>query len=93
MSTHYLKTWPRWFQAVWDRKKLYEVRHNDRHFYVGDILQLQEFDPETEKYTGREVQAEIMHILSQPEYPDGLRPGYGVLGLTNLYNRLVGVED
>ena len=42
---HELKTHPRPFQASWERKKLYEVRKNDRNYAVGDWLKLFEFDP------------------------------------------------
>lgn len=42
---HQLKTHPKAFQATWERKKLYEVREDDRNFEVGDSVQLLEFDP------------------------------------------------
>lgn len=50
--THYLKTWPEFFQAVKKRKKKFEIRFNDRDYQKGEILILQEFDPNTNGYTG-----------------------------------------
>jgi hypothetical protein len=51
-AIHELKTWPEYFDAVRDGRKTFEIRRNDRGFKVGDVLVLQEFDPETQKYSG-----------------------------------------
>ena len=40
MTTHYLKCIPIYFYAIRDGFKPYEVRKDDRHFCVGDILVL-----------------------------------------------------
>jgi len=45
VKTHELKTWPDPFEAIWDGRKRYEVRENDRDFHVGDALRLREFEP------------------------------------------------
>jgi hypothetical protein len=45
MKTHYLKTWPEYFQAIKSGEKKAELRLNDRDFKVGDELVLQEYDP------------------------------------------------
>ena len=42
---HELKTWPEFFEAVRERKKTFELRHNDRNYKVSDHLRLREFDP------------------------------------------------
>lgn len=42
---HKLKTWPEYFQAVWLKLKLFDLRNNDRDFRVNDTLLLQEFAP------------------------------------------------
>jgi hypothetical protein len=52
---HELKIWPEYFEPVWEYKKTFEIRVNDRNFQVGDLLYLREWDPELEEYTGREM--------------------------------------
>ena len=37
---HALKTLPEYFEAVWENKKTFELRKNDRDFKVGDYLAL-----------------------------------------------------
>lgn len=60
---HELKTWPQYFQRVWDGVKTFEVRKNDRDFQVGDGVTLHEWNPETETYTGRHAITEIRYIM------------------------------
>lgn len=43
---HELKIWPQYFKPVIDGLKTFEVRKNDRGFQAGDIVSLQEWDPE-----------------------------------------------
>lgn len=69
---HSLKTWHEYFQAVLDDKKTFEIRKNDRDFSVGDFLRLEEFNPDTESYTGRSIHVRVLYILDkQPFVPDG----------------------
>ena len=39
-KTHELKTLPVSFEAIWDGRKLFDVRQNDRGFATGDLLVL-----------------------------------------------------
>lgn len=55
MTTHELKCWPSFFQAILDDRKRFELRVNDRNYQVGDVLHLREWNPELEQYTGREI--------------------------------------
>lgn len=48
-TVHELKTWPYYFEEVWNGTKTFEVRKNDRDFRVGDTLILQEYDHEFER--------------------------------------------
>lgn len=45
-STHTLKTWPVFFEAILSEQKRHELRKWDREFSVGDVLRLREWDPE-----------------------------------------------
>jgi hypothetical protein len=62
-KTHILKTWPEYFQAIWTDDKTFEYRRNDRDYKEGDKLILQEYDPKTNKYSGREIECNAGYIL------------------------------
>lgn len=66
--TQALKCHPKYFKDVKSGLKPFEVRKNDRDFAVGQKLLLQEYDPETEKYTGEEWEGSITYILDDPNY-------------------------
>jgi hypothetical protein len=78
---HELKTWPEFFRKVWDGKKPFELRKDDRDFRVGDRVILSEYDPSaTESYSGRWIAARISDIIRDvPEF--GLMPGFAILAL------------
>jgi hypothetical protein len=59
---HELKTWPDAFEAIERGAKHHEVRKNDRRFVTGDLLQLREWDPSTEAYTGRERTVRVSYV-------------------------------
>lgn len=77
-NKHELKTWPQYFQAVWDGTKTFEVRRNDRNFQVGDMLVLIEWDPEKDVWTGSGVCKKVSYILDDPNF---VKDGYVVMGL------------
>ena len=81
---HYLKTINPYFEMSWKRLKTFEIRKNDREFKVGDMVQLQEFDSETNKYSGRELIGSIDYILN--DFP-ALKKGYVVFSLTFIYRQ------
>lgn len=56
------KIWPEYFEAVKSGKKNYELRLADFKCKVGDILILQEWDPKTKKYTGREIEKKVTYV-------------------------------
>jgi len=83
---HVLKSWPEYFSPVLAGYKNFELRKNDRRFKVGDILCLKEWEPNTAKYSGREVTKRITFILEgigpgavTPLH--GLSRGYAILSL------------
>lgn len=72
MTTHELKTWPAFFEAIADGRKNFEIRLDDRGFQAGDKVLLREWDPAirtgglsltASQYTGRELTADIGYVL------------------------------
>jgi len=78
--THALKTWPQYFKEVKSGNKPFEVRKDDRDFREGDKVILQEWDPETEKYTGQELEFKVGYLL----VGFGIKKGYCVFGLEEI---------
>ena len=86
MKTHDVKCWPEWFNPLWEGRKPFEVRFNDRDYQKDDILNIREFDPGIGEYSGRMVKTDITYVLTDPEHPFKLPDGYCVLGLRVIYN-------
>jgi hypothetical protein len=80
---HNLKTWPKQFSAVFAGTKKHEVRVNDRNFQEGDELMLQEWDPKTERYTGRHILATISYMTRGGQF--GLPENLCVMSLQIQY--------
>lgn len=57
------KIWPEYFNDVETGKKKFELRLNDFDIEEGDILLLEEWDPETKEYTGRSIEKKVNYIL------------------------------
>lgn len=64
MKIHKLKSWPEYFDAMLFGNKSFDARINDRNFKVGDYLQLEEWDPKTEQYTGRILTRHVTYIMT-----------------------------
>lgn len=83
---HHVKSWPELFEAVSSGSKHHEMRRaTDRDYRVGDVLVLQEFDPATKSYSGREHRVRITYVTSA-EFPcalsgGGLHPDYCILSV------------
>jgi Domain of unknown function (DUF3850) len=67
MNTHELKSWPGQFQAIWTGRKRAEFRRDDRGYQVGDLLDLCEWDPSRQQYTGFRLTARGTHLVRGPE--------------------------
>jgi len=78
-TLHRLKTTPRAFMALAVGLKTFEFRKNDRDFQPGDVLVLQEYEPDREVYTGRELSLLTPYVLYGPEF--GVPDGYCVLSV------------
>lgn len=74
MRTHQLKILPDYFKAVYERRKNFEIRNNDRHFAVGDTVCLLEWTGDD--YTGRAAFREITYITDFKQ-----EPGYVAFGM------------
>ncbi len=57
------KIWPEYFELVEKGKKRFELRLADFDIKEGDTLVLEEWDPETKKYTGRKIEKNVDYIL------------------------------
>lgn len=82
VKEHVLKTAPKFFDAVLQGVKPFEVRRNDRDYREGDVLVLREWYPGAHRYSGRELRRRVMYVLQHTASPElGLKPGHVVLGL------------
>ena len=93
MTTHHLKTWPIYWDAVCAGYKTFEVRKNDRFFQAGDLVELHRWNPdlvpasyeEPEGYTSARPQEEgtlrfrVGPVLQGGQF--GIEPGYCVFSL------------
>lgn len=61
--THELKIHPEHYKNVLLGLKKVEIRFNDRNYQENDILLLNEYDPEKQKYTGCQVIRKIDIII------------------------------
>jgi ASC-1-like (ASCH) protein len=56
------KIWPEYFEVVAEGKKKFELRLNDFEIKEGDMLILEEWDPKTEKHTGRKIEKKVTYV-------------------------------
>ena len=56
------KVWPEYFQKILDGDKTFELRLADWECKEGDILILKEWDPETQEYSGREIEKTVTYV-------------------------------
>ena len=73
---HYLKIRPKYFRAIADGRKNFEVRFNDRGFQEYDMLHLQEYAGD--EYTGRCIDAEVTYVLDDADF---CKEGFVVMAL------------
>ncbi|MHA0929972.1 DUF3850 domain-containing protein [Enterobacter ludwigii] len=76
--THNLKIWPEYFSAVRDGLKRAELRWNDREYQAGDTLDLCEWDPNEEAFTGDFISVTVTHVAELGQW----MPGYVMLSIT-----------
>lgn len=66
--THKKKVWPEYFQKILEGEKTYELRLADWECKPGDILLLQEWDPESKKFSGREIEKVVTYVGKTKDY-------------------------
>ena len=80
--THELKIYQEYYEDVILERKKFELRKNDRDFKVGDYLNLKEWFPDTESYSGRGVLVQVSYILQgATAFYFGLKEGYCIMGI------------
>lgn len=90
MTEHILKLNERYFDAVANGIKTFEIRKNDRNYKVGDTLVLMKANDDGELLTYadhnlgmnlyHEIKAAVTYILTHDEF-DGISEGYVILGI------------
>lgn len=79
---HCLKIEPHYLDSVINGNKTFEIRKNDRYFQEKDILVLQEYDKEKQRYLDRAVTVIVTYVLD--DFFEGLKDGYAVLGIKKI---------
>jgi uncharacterized protein DUF3850 len=63
------KAWPKFFQAILDGDKTFDMRLADFNCKVGDTLILKEWDPKTKSFTGRQIKKQVTYVLKTKDIP------------------------
>jgi hypothetical protein len=85
MRHHKLKTLPTYFERVQLGQKTFEIRKNDRDFQVGDILELEYYNPDEPICVGYNyinlsiIKAEVKYILNGGKF--GLDAEYCIMAI------------
>jgi hypothetical protein len=92
MTIHEIKCDQRFFGAIADGTKPFEVRWNDRDYKAEDMLLIHETRMEASPrhadmarrvLTGRSVQRRVTYVLKHEDFPEGVPEGWCVLGLSD----------
>lgn len=75
--THLLKLADKYWEAVRNGKKTFEVRYNDRNFEVGDIVRFRRVN------SGEEMWLDfiISYLLTHDDFPEGIPEGWCVFAI------------
>lgn len=83
MTNHQLKTVNPFFTKVALETKTCKVRKFDRDYKIGDRLTLQEYDPNTREYSGREIYITITDLMTHADF-EGVQDGWCVISFNPL---------
>jgi hypothetical protein len=95
VTIHVLKTHTDPFEEVWNFRKLFEWRKNDRGYQAGDWLVLREWDAAShpgDQYSNRRVLAHVPYVLRGPSIW-GVPEGYCVMSIAVEHPRIERVLD
>lgn len=76
---HCVKCWVGVFDDVRSGRKSFEYRLNDRDYQVGDVLVLQEYNPEYDSLSGRVHEVRVTYLLPGGKF--GVPEKYCVMGI------------
>lgn len=80
---HDLKCHPDYFIDIWNNKRLFDIRLNDKQYAVYDYILLREFN--TPYYSGRVIFGIIKYITN---FPEGLRENFVGIGFDIIYKNV-----
>lgn len=93
MTEHNLKLNDRYFDAVANGVKTFEIRKNDRGFCVGDTLKLYRVNDNglyvsndgtyvsNDRNGLKSIQVKVKYILTHDDFPNGIPDGYVVMSI------------
>lgn len=84
MTIHTLKLNDRYFDAVANGIKTFEIRKDDRGFRVGDVLRLYRVNDEGMFTPGSQTHpifVVVRYILTHADFPAGIPEGYVVMSI------------
>lgn len=81
-KTHVLKCWPAPWEAMRVGRKTFEYRFNDRGYQVGDVLVLQEYNPEFDSVSGECLLMRVVYLLQGGQF--GVPEKYCVMSVEPL---------
>lgn len=90
IQEHFLKTINPYFTEVWEGRKPFEVRVNDRNFTAGDEVTLKEYSAIGKTYTGRKIHGSITYVLQDEQF---CKKGFCIFGVQVLRKILNNKND
>ncbi|PIY91033.1 MAG: hypothetical protein COY72_00290 [Candidatus Nealsonbacteria bacterium CG_4_10_14_0_8_um_filter_35_10] len=57
------KLWPKWFKIMMSGKQNVQMRLADFKIKPGDVLLLEEWDPEKKEYTGKLLRKKVKRVI------------------------------
>ena len=85
------KCWPEWYGKFISGERTFELRLADFDLKDGDTIMMQEYDPETKTYTGREASFLCKRVEKSAQNPlqfynidDVKRHGFWIINLEKI---------